>query len=54
MTIFGAIWSQMLESGEAPRESMFSENHSEEWYKARAECRRRAWLLRGKIKGRIK
>lgn len=41
MTLFGTIWTKMLAAGEAPRESIFAENHGAKWHAARQECRRR-------------
>lgn len=46
MTPFGTEWSRILTAGEAPRESMFAEQHSLEWHTAREECRRRVEAAR--------
>lgn len=49
MTLFGTLWTRMLAAGEAPRECMFAEQHSEAWHKAREECRRRVETHRNNI-----
>jgi len=54
MTPFGTEWNRMLVAGEAPRESMFAEQHSPEWHAAREECRRRVEGAReAKADGRV-
>lgn len=38
---FGKEWQKMLDSGEAPKESMFAKEHSKEWHEARELCKSR-------------
>lgn len=50
MTLFGQIWQDMVAAGEAPRESLFQNPHSPEWYAAREECERRTQAERQRRK----